>query len=65
MFAFDAETDPIEVVIELAWAWTDVAGAKQSLCNWNCPTRSGEYCLDCHATAANAAGVGRRRMEAA
>jgi hypothetical protein len=22
-----------------------------SLCNWDCPARTGGYCLECHATA--------------
>jgi hypothetical protein len=60
MFAFGGDTDPFEVVVAVAWAWAD----GMSLCDWDCPTRSGSYCLDCHVTAFMAAKEAVRRREA-
>lgn len=62
MFAFDARTDPYEVMVEYAWAWAEPD--RQSVCGMlPCPTHAGSYCVDCHCTAYNAVSAVRKRFE--
>lgn len=48
MWAFEADTDPDDVLWGVMLAYTQGTG---SLCNWACPATEGKYCLECHATA--------------
>lgn len=57
-FAFDPRTDPLSVLVELAWAYAE----GQGLCDWSCPGHEARYCLDCHATADRARYEAQQRM---
>jgi len=61
MFAWATDTDPINVLVELTWAW----GAGQSMCDWDCPTKAGGYCLDCHSIAYSARERAKVRLDRA
>lgn len=58
MFAFHPATDPLDVLVELAWAWP----SGQSVCGSGCPTPEGGYCMDCHLVAYGAREAARDRM---
>lgn len=61
MFAFDLETDPESVLLELAWAWA--APDRQQMCDLpGCPTTTGSYCLECHSEAHAAVFAYQRRF---
>jgi hypothetical protein len=47
-WAFEADTDPDMVLWAVMMTYAKGLG---SLCNWDCPARTGGYCLECHATA--------------
>lgn len=58
MFAFHPMTDPLNVIVELAWAYT----ACQPICgSKGCPATQGSYCLECHMTAAGLRAVYEKR----
>lgn len=62
MFAFDPQTDPTNVLVELAWAHPD--DKRQSLCGAPCPKQeTGGYCLDCHSVAWSAKTEAERRSQ--
>ena len=47
MFAFTPATDPLEVLVELAWAWRD----GQIVCDLAGETHPDTYCVECHSIA--------------
>lgn len=58
MFAFSPVTDPIEVLIELAWAWP----AGQTICSFRGESHPDTYCVECHAVAWAAREQARERL---
>jgi hypothetical protein len=62
MFSWYGGTDPLNVVVELAWAWAKPD--QQKICDMpGCPTEDGGYCLDCHGVAYSAQEGARRRLK--
>ena len=59
MFAFALDTDPLDVLVELCWAYT----RGQSICElgYACPHPDG-YCCDCHDVAYAARKEAERRL---